>query len=212
MAGSIVKGDLDVSRAVKTIRTNETLLSIVGTSNVVLTATNGKFVNSAATAAIDITLPAANVTPIQQGFAYFISNNGTGTITIKTNGGAVLDTIDSGLSALIYNLSIANAAGMWEFIHLDRDLSGITKTSIPFNGTTNWGTAASGEYSMTITAANSNGGSNPEFSIYETVTNGFDKIDGIDAFVSSAAGTVGNIIIKVNEVPDERFAGRIVVY
>ena len=210
MAGSIVKGDLDVSRAVKTIRANETMRTLTGTSNVTLVGTDGKIINNASTSAINVVLPAANVTPIQQGFAYYIINNGTGTISLQTNGGSSLDTIATGLSALVICLTTSTAAGTWEVIHLDRDNSGVTKTTITFT-TSTWGSASGGEYTQIITAASHNSGATPEYTVYETVTDGFDKVDGIDSFVSSKSGEVGNIHLIINETPDERFAGRIVV-
>ena len=207
MAGSLVKGDLSVSRAIDSIRNNEALTNI--TAGTTLALNSSKYIDNTATSAIIVVLPDA--TTLTSGWAVYVMNNGTGTVTVNLNGGTNLGSIPVGNTALIVNRTTAAAAGTWEFINLDIDTSGVTKTTVTFDATTSWGTAAGGEYTITTTAAVAMGGATPEFTVYESSGDDFIKIDGIEAVVDGSTGNEGNIAIRVNETPDERFAGRIVI-
>ena len=64
------------------------------------------------TLAQDCVLPDA--TTLQLGDAFYIDNNSTGIVTVKTNGGAVLIAVPANNDTMVKVTSIGTAAGVWD--------------------------------------------------------------------------------------------------
>ena len=101
-----------------------TTTSITG-GTATLTNTSTQIQNLTGTGG-SLVLPDATTLAI--GWPFVINNNSSGTITVKTNGGATLFTMASGGVASVNALTIGTSAGTWNY-----------EFSIPENGS--WGTA-----------------------------------------------------------------------
>ena len=76
-----------------------------------------------------------------------------------------------------------------------------------FNATTDWGVAAGGYYTLTVNQATHVNGAYPEVYIQE-LDGGYYKNVLADIFVDSSNY---DVLIKVTETPDGRFAGRLTI-
>lgn len=76
-----------------------------------------------------------------------------------------------------------------------------------FNATTDWGSPAGGYYSITVTAATHGKGTTPQ--IQEYVLTGSDYVR--TQAETSKFDASGNITLMVPQVPDSRFAGKLIV-
>lgn len=75
-----------------------------------------------------------------------------------------------------------------------------------FNATTDWGSAVSGYYTITIPAVSHTKGSNPIIQIFELNGSDYDVVD-TTVFIDN----INSVSIKALESPDSRFAGKIVI-
>lgn len=75
-----------------------------------------------------------------------------------------------------------------------------------FNATTDWGSPSGGNYSITITNATHARGVNPNIQVFENIAGVFSQV-GVEINVNGS----GDVTIKVNQVPDLRFAGVILI-
>ena len=77
-----------------------------------------------------------------------------------------------------------------------------------FNATTDWGTAAGGLYTLTITAGTHGKGTSPAVRIEEG-----SGADWIHTLVDQEiVRSTGNVELKISDSPDARFAGRVLIY
>lgn len=92
-------------------------------------------------------------------------------------------------------------------LDIDNDSGAVAASETPFDATTSWGTASGGYYSLTVTAAVHSKGVNPIVKIYKE-----DGVDFVEIEVDQVKiNALGDITIRVPEVPDLRFAGKLVV-
>jgi hypothetical protein len=75
-----------------------------------------------------------------------------------------------------------------------------------FNDTSNWGTPISGVYSISYPQALHAKGTTPTIDVYELIASEYIPVD-----VPTTIDLLGNVIIKVSETPDLRFAGIIII-
>jgi hypothetical protein len=76
-----------------------------------------------------------------------------------------------------------------------------------FNATTSWGAPAGGFYIVSIPAATHGRGANPNVQVYELVSGDYEQV-ALSSIRVSASGTVSLI---VPEIPDNRFAGLVLI-
>lgn len=74
-----------------------------------------------------------------------------------------------------------------------------------FNATSSW-TLASPDYTIAITAGVHGKGTTPNVQIYELVSGSYELV-----YPTISIDVSGNVTIKVNESPDTRFAGAILI-
>ena len=83
---------------------------------------------------------------------------------------------------------------------------GQSKYSQMFNGTTSWGSAVGGYYEITI-LSNTHKIGNPMIQVFEDVSGNLDVVQTDRIRVNSS----GDVSIRVTELPDGRFAGKVVI-
>lgn len=74
-----------------------------------------------------------------------------------------------------------------------------------FNNTTDW-TLASPDYTLTVLAATHGKGINPSVQIFELVGLNYEQVS-----TNVTVNASGDVTLKVNEVPDNRFNGAILI-
>lgn len=84
--------------------------------------------------------------------------------------------------------------------------SGNPPVSSSFDATTSWGIPASGEYTITVTETVHGLGANVQVQVFELVGTDYQEVS-VDVIVTAT----GDVNIKVNEVPDLRFEGKVVI-
>ena len=105
-------------------------------------------------------------------------------------------------------LDAKTTAGEWKVeVISESETTAAERYVYGFTATTEWGTAAGGYYTITVTAATHGIGSNPVISVQELTGSDFIKVeaDQLKIFAN------GNVSIRVPETPDLRFAGRIII-
>ncbi len=75
-----------------------------------------------------------------------------------------------------------------------------------FNATTDWGAPSGGNYNITILQATHARGTNPNVQVFEDNAGVFSVV-GVQIDVNGS----GDVTIRVNEVPDLRFQGAILI-
>ena len=83
---------------------------------------------------------------------------------------------------------------------------GITKYTQSFNSTTDWGSAVGGYYEITITSSNHKVAI-PTVQVFENVSGSFDVVQPDRIRVNSN----NDVLIRVTQSPDGRFAGKLVI-
>lgn len=83
---------------------------------------------------------------------------------------------------------------------------GGTPFSDTMNSSTDWGSPSGGYYSITITAGTHGKGTSPVVQVFELISGSFEDI-GTDIIVNSS----GDVSVRVTSVPDNRFAGKIII-
>lgn len=70
----------------------------------------------------------------------------------------------------------------------------------------NWAGPSGGEYTYTISAASHGKGANPAVTVYEDVGVTWDEVS-----IEIEIDVSGNVVLKVTEVADTRFDGKVVI-
>jgi len=207
---SVVKGDFGVSGLLSSRRLDQDVLAqtITAQFNVSKRST-GHLLLSAASLQ-DVVLPDA--TTLLNGFQVSITATGAAGLSVKTYHATtpvLLKTIDAGRRYKFVLVNNSTAAGTWQ-VELKHDLETVAadRYTQAFNATTDWGSVSGGYYTIVITAATHGKGLNPVFEIFEDTGSEMVKV-GVDEASFNIA--TGDISIRVNDVPDCRFAGKIVV-
>jgi len=98
------------------------------------------------------------------------------------------------------------ATHIYEFINADSVGGGGGTYTQSFNGTSDWGAASGGEYTITVSKATHDKSLAPHVQVFELVGGVFELVE-VDVEVSAA----GNVTIGVPDNIDTRFPGRIVI-
>jgi len=165
-----------------------------------------QYVSAASTQ--DIVLPDA--TGLVAGYKMIVGVKGASAASVNVKSydettPALLKNILAGRAYEFTLLENADAAGTWHLNYLEEaDMLVAERYVHAFNATTDW-TLASGLYSLTLTAATHGRGVNPTVEVYA----GTGPYQEVDTDVIIAVN--GDVTVKVNAVPDARFAGQIVL-
>lgn len=165
-----------------------------------------------ASAEEDVILPDA--TGLPNGWRISVYNDGAATLTVQKYDATTpvdLQPIISGRAYEFTLLDNATAAGAWHINFLEDSEKVVSDRYVKtFNSTSDWGTASGGYYSITIAAATHERGTQPGVA-------GIFEVSGSD-FIEVQLGTGGLIVasdgavtLKVPEIPDCRFAGKIML-
>jgi len=114
-----------------------------------------------------------------------------GDVYISTSTGKIYVKSDSGLST------------SWDQTTTVADLAFVDI----FDNTADWGTAAGGYYTITITQATHQKGTNPIVQVFET-NGSSDELINTDLI---SVNTDGDVSFRVNETPNLRFSGKVVI-
>ena len=159
----------------------------------------------------DVILPNANNLTAGWNRTFSVATDSVGSISIRTYHAttpALLKTLASGKSIKVTLLDAKTTAGEWKVeVISESETTAAERYVYGFTATTEWGTAAGGYYTITVTAATHGIGSNPVISVQELTGSDFIKVeaDQLKIFAN------GNVSIRVPETPDLRFAGRIII-
>ena len=232
MAGPRVRGNLRVDRVTDTLRLQQREQIITAsTTAVALTAGSPYETIVVGTPAQTINLPqvSSGIDEAGIGTEFRITNNATGAVTIQLNDGSSVGTgatLNSTRTAIVFCTALGTvpgtlANGTWKVVILDA-ASTASRTDpdvFTFDATTSWGTAAAGEYTFMIDPGTGTGqhskSPNPQVSVFSDADDPNQQalIETIIVPATAVSPLVANRIqIKVNEVPDGRFAGRIEVF
>ena len=83
----------------------------------------------------------------------------------------------------------------------------ITKYSATFNNTTDWGSPSGGYYTLSILEAIHEKGPNPTVIVYEANGGSYENV-----MLYISIDTSGNVSLKVAQIPDCRFTGKVLIY
>jgi hypothetical protein len=98
-------------------------------------------------------------------------------------------------------------ANEYNLVNATADGSGAVETfSQSFDATTSWGAASGGVYTIIILQSTHGKSVVPQVDLYEVVGPDFEKVDA-DIIIN----TLGDVSIKVPDVIDSRFAGKVVI-
>ena len=156
----------------------------------------------------DVVLPDATTLPNGWKQVIDVGSTSVASVNVKTYHVATPVLLKNILIARTYEFILVDnsaSAGVWKINFLEEaDLLPAERFSSPFNATTDWGAAAGGYYTITVTAATHARGTQPFVTVQEL--SGSDYIDVKPDRILILAN--GNTSIRVPEVPDCRFAGR----
>lgn len=165
-----------------------------------------------ASSAQDVVLPDA--TTLAKGWIVRVYASGAASLSVKSYHATtpvLVKTIESGRMYEFTCTDNADSAGTWHVNFLEQSDLVVSERYIKtFDATSDWGSASGGYYTITITAATHERGTNP-------VVASIEKESGSD-YIVVELGTdglktlsTGDIEMKVPENPDCRFAGRAIV-
>lgn len=162
--------------------------------------------NISAASAQDVFMPDA--TTLSPGWCVVVLAAGAGTLTVKKSGATAIHTVASGKAYEFTLTDNATAAGTWN-VDFKNPIDSVPSVKYvkTMNATTDWGAASGGYYSIQVTAATHGVGTQPFVQIEETSGSDTIRVDVDEVKINSS----GDIAIRVPEVPDLRFAGRILV-
>ena len=159
----------------------------------------------------DIILPDAQTLEAGWNRTIDVASDSVGSVLLKTYDDVtpvLLKTLASGKSVKVTLISGATSAGTWKVeVISETETSAAERYVSGFTATTEWGTAAGGYYTITITSATHGIGSNPVVSVQQLTGSDYLVVD-VDELKIFANG---NVSIKVPETPNLRFAGRVVI-
>jgi len=201
-----VMGDLQVKRTMTAeVRADRGLRSATITAAETLNKNSYSWQKLTAAAPQDVIMPDA--TTIINGWQVTIQAI-TSDLTVKDGDtGATIKVVPAGETYQFTCTDNSSTAGEWHSYTLE-DFGAIaaTRYASDFNATTDWGTAAGGVYTLTVTGATHLRGVNPSVLVYETAGAVETRVD-LDISYNSSTGDVSFV---VPEEPNCRFAGRAV--
>lgn len=162
-----------------------------------------------ATSTLAVNLPDA--TTLQMvGWAVVIENPSASSynLTVKDAAAGTVKTVIPGTAFEFVCQSVSSAAGVWHVTDMgDATVAAATRYSQDFNATTDWGSPSAGAYTLTVLGSAHTRGVNPTAMVFETNSTIESKVE-LDM---SFDNTTGDVSLVVPQVPDCRFAGRVLI-
>ena len=204
----IIQGDLTVLRTINAgRRVNEGGQSkpLVGTETYDLHCPAWN--NYTAAAPQDVILPDA--TTLALDWKVVVNNEDlTNAIAIKDNSSGLVKSIIAGRCYEFTCTDVSTPAGAWHITFRDQsDLIPSERYSTTFDATTSWGSPVGGYYSITYTAATHLLGTNPRPTLYILDGSDYDEVQSDQLKVLAN----GDVVFRVPQTPNGRFAGKIVI-
>ena len=166
--------------------------------------------NLSAASAQDIVLPDATTLP--NGWSRVFKSSGASTLNVKTYHATTPVLLQAILASAVWQFVLtdnATSAGVWERVLLPNTAQqAAARYTEEFNDTTDWGSPLGGFYTRTILAATHQMGQYPDAKAW--YNNGLSYEAGTlsDILLDKATG---NITLRVSDIPDNRFAGLLMV-
>jgi hypothetical protein len=202
-----IKGDLDVARTLNARRANAGLENRVIAAPENVAIHDPSWLGLSATSVQDAVLPDATTLP--NGWEVTLTANGAANIAVKSYHATTPVLLQTISVADVWTLTLTDnsaAAGVWHLNKLEANSTPARYTE-GFNNTTDWGAAVGGYYSITVTQAIHGIASNPQVELWET--SGADKVFVLADEVKVLAN--GDVVFRVTESPEMRFAGNVVI-
>lgn len=157
----------------------------------------------------DIVMPDATTLPLGWKVVVDVPTASGASVNVKSYHVSAPVLLKNILTNRAYEFTLvdkSDSAGLWHLNYLEEaDLIAVPRFESTFNGTTDWGTASAGFYTITITAGTHGRGTMPQVMV--------QKLTGSDyytVFVDRCLVLAnGNTSIRVPDDPDSRFAGRL---
>jgi len=204
-----VRGDFKVLRTLEVgRRANQGLRAATITAAEVLDKHSAWWQYLTATAGQDTILPDA--TTLSIGWQVNIHAAGAGALAVKTYHATtpvLLRAVESGRAYAFTLVDNSTSAGVWHCNFLEESDSLPSERYTEAFDIAGWGAPAGGYYYFSIIAATHGRGVNPAAQIFMASGSDFVKIDVDEVKISST----GNIGLRIPEVPDGRFDGKVVI-
>ena len=204
-------GDLNVGRSAKARSFQHGLSVETLTTSRNIDAHDFQYLRLSCASNQDVILPNASTLTAGWNRTIDVASDSVGSILLKTYDAVtpvLLKTLASGKSVKVTLISGATDAGTWKVeVISETETSAAERYVSGFTATTEWGTAAGGYYTITVTAATHGIGSNPVVSVQQLTGSDYLIVDSDLTKIFAN----GNISIRVPETPDLRFAGRLVI-
>lgn len=200
---------MEVKGVLRATRTNQYLNEATITETEVTTAYSAYWQSLSAAAAQDVTLPDA--TTLDEGFQIVVHSSGASILSVKDDTtGTVIQAVAAAAAYEFTCLDNSDADGTW-FVNALEEAGDVTaeRYSATFTATTEWGAAAGGLYTQTVTKV-THGIDTPIVKIYELIGTAYTEtfVNTLEVLASSEADDVNFVI---TEAPDTRFAGRYII-
>ena len=230
MAGPRVRGNLIVTRVASALRVQQGFQQLEARTAVRSLTVGSPYENlivdpAGSTPAQVLRLPQVSNNEDQAGIGteFRITNNATSNVTIQTAAGGTIPsgTLTSTRTAIAICIALGTTPGTldngtWKIIILDAAASSGRQDPdvFSFNATTDWGTAVGTEYTFSVAAGSGTGQHSKSPNPHAVVYDGNNEVVFIETVVipPNSGATSNTVEIKVNEVPDGRFPGRIEIY
>lgn len=202
-----IKGDMRVRRTLTADRrVNQGLRTAVITALENFGVHSSWWQRLSAAAPQDAVLPDATTLP--NGWKIVVEASGASAITVQDNGNNDLQEIPTGKAYEVTLLDNGTANGAWHLNYLEDSSQVVAMRYVAaFDGTTDWGTAAGGYYSQTVDQATHGRGTSPVAQVFEE-----DGSDFVEVHLDQKKVLAnGDVVMRVPEDPDIRFAGKLVL-
>lgn len=204
------KGDVTVKRTLLAERrADQGLNTAVITAQEALVRHAAYWQSLSAAAVQDVVLPDA--TTLTEGWQIVVHSSGASTLTVKDNTtGTTIQTVATGNAYEFTCTDNSDADGTW-FVNALEEAGDVTATrySATFDATTSWGSTVGGYYTITVLRA-THGVDNPTFKLFEETGSDFKEAFA-DEVKILASGNQYDILFRVPDEPDTRFAGKYII-
>jgi len=204
-----VKGDLNVCRSINVgRRVNQGLIAKTITAAEQLTVHSEYWHKLTSASAEDVILPDATTLPLGYGIVIQAITSSLDVHTYDATTPLSRKVIEAGRAYEFVLTDNGTEEGEWHANFLEEaDTLATSRYIDTFNATTDWGAASGGYYTYVLSQATHTRGTSPQVDAFELSGSDFLQVDADELKVLAN----GNVELRVPEVPDCRFAGKMVL-